>query len=206
MIVFVHIPKTGGTSIRMAAAEYFGEDAVLYDYGPAQKTSPIVRELKYELERPDDLARWIKDNQIAFLSGHFRYEQYAALLPDATFVTWVRDPVERIRSLYNHRTRHYDETSKLKDFVRKPRNCNKIAGLAGDPSNYAAIGVLERHAESIKMINAQLGIELAVRHDNQLGDAQPLGNKLRNEILRRNAEDQLFVEAADTRLDAALGN
>ena len=188
----------------MAAAEYFGEDAMLYDYGPAPKTSPIVRELKYELKQPQALVEWIHDNGIEFLSGHFRYDQYAALLPDATFITWVRDPVERVRSLHNHRSRHYDETQSLKEFARRPRACNRIAGLAGNPADYAAIGVLERHRESIQVLNEQLGLNLAVRHDNSLGDAQPLGNKLRVEIQRRNSDDQDFVDAANARLDVAL--
>jgi len=31
-ILFIHIPKTAGTSFRVAAEKYFGEDNTFYDY------------------------------------------------------------------------------------------------------------------------------------------------------------------------------
>jgi len=40
--------------------------------------------------------------QFDFIHGHFFYEKYAQLFPDAAFLTCLRHPVERILSQFNH--------------------------------------------------------------------------------------------------------
>ena len=130
MIVYLHVPKTGGTSVRMAAAEYFGDEAMLYDYGAAaHRTSPIVRELFYENKEPERLVEWIQENGVQFISGHFRMNRYPALFPEASLITWVRDPVARVVSQHQHRTRSLGEKRPLDEWAEKPKWQNLILSL-----------------------------------------------------------------------------
>ena len=208
MIIYVHVPKTGGTSLRMAAAEHFGEEAMLYDYGPeAPRTSPIVRELFYEAGEPQRLADWIRDHHVEFISGHFRLDRYPALLPEAELITWVRDPVERVRSQYQHRSRFLGEKSPIHRFVEKKRWTNIMTRQTGtDASRFKVIGVLERHEESIAALNTHLGLALTSRHDNRAEQYEPLGDDLRAKIHANNLDDYNFVKAANARLDRAVSD
>ena len=47
-IIYLHIPKTAGTSFRMSAEQYFGPDQVLNDYGEeSPNTSEDIRAVSY---------------------------------------------------------------------------------------------------------------------------------------------------------------
>ncbi len=200
----MHIPKTGGTSVRNAAAEFFGEASMLYDYGPkAPATSPIVRALRYESEEPARLGEWIRTNTINFISGHFKVDFYTSLLPEAKAITWLRDPAERVRSLHQHRSLNHDETETLDAFSARPPFRNGMTDQAGsDLDAYAAVGVLEHHVDSLAMLNATLGIDLDVRRDNTGTLSPDIDESLRQRINNRNRKDVALVAEATRRLVA----
>ena len=55
--IFVDLPKTGGTSLRLAAAKQLGWSRILYDYGRREElTSPLVVEWIYERKDPQGFA------------------------------------------------------------------------------------------------------------------------------------------------------
>lgn len=199
MIVFVHIPKTGGTSIRTAAEAYFGEEHVLNDYGPdAPRTSPVVRELLYERDDIEALVQHIQRSNIEFLSGHFKLDRYKPHLPTAHFVTWLRNPIDRVVSLHAHRTRIGLNDAPLPEFSERPRFRNGQVIQAGDTSEeYTAIGFLEDHARSVTLLNERLGIDLAVRHDNvSASKPSELDVELGEKIAFYNTLDVAFVDKA----------
>jgi hypothetical protein len=66
-IVFMHIPKTAGTSLRFALAAQAGKRAVLLDYGPAPETSPVLRDPAVAA----DLRAHVAAPQGLLLAGHF---------------------------------------------------------------------------------------------------------------------------------------
>lgn len=102
----MHVPKTGGNTFRAHLKEVFGSDICfvymsqwqfvdVYTPTPMMRLYRGLRALKSGLRdrsrlRPTDRC----------IHGHFRAESYLALFPDATAITWVRDPVERLLSQY----------------------------------------------------------------------------------------------------------
>lgn len=95
MFISIHIPKTAGTAL-----------AYLFDYGSGRRIFYDYKD-DYSNAKMDDLAWWQghKDflvRHFDFIHGHFFYEKYAELFPDADFITCLRHPVDRILSQFNH--------------------------------------------------------------------------------------------------------
>ena len=94
MFVFVHIPKTAGTALGYGF-DYSTNRRVFWDYSP-----------NYEF--PDKLQPEIRDH-MDFIStyfkaiyGHFFVTKYMETLPDANYLTCIRQPVSRVVSQYFH--------------------------------------------------------------------------------------------------------
>ena len=86
-IVFLHITKTAGTSIVHFFRKYMQPDSICSHGDFLQMASS--REQRQEL---------LKSYQ--FVSGHFGYDEVAALIPEAYSFTFLRDPVDRVLSFY----------------------------------------------------------------------------------------------------------
>lgn len=88
--VFLHIQKTAGTSIVNTARRYYGES--ITSHGDCWG------------HRPEEFSN------TGFVSGHIGYDFAKALIPSRYAFVFLRDPVERILSLYYFcRTRDPDE-------------------------------------------------------------------------------------------------
>lgn len=79
--VFLHIQKTAGTSLVHLAARHYG-------------TENIITHGDYVGRPPESLV------DIPFVSGHFGYAYARSLIQDRVSFTFLRDPGERILSLY----------------------------------------------------------------------------------------------------------
>jgi hypothetical protein len=95
MFISIHIPKTAGTAL-----------AYLFDHGSGRRIFYDYKD-DYSNARMDDLAWWqshraFLERQFDFIHGHFFYEKYAELFPDAFYITCLRHPVDRIISHYSH--------------------------------------------------------------------------------------------------------
>ena len=88
MIIFVHLPKCGGTSIREIMRNHFKEHEFRCFYDQQHNKASTVRL---------SLSRNLK-----FVCGHNDADAFDEIYPNSKKITWMRDPVQRTISLYNH--------------------------------------------------------------------------------------------------------
>lgn len=154
--------------MRRAATAYFGKKRMLYDYGPQGRSSPPVQTWMKEKDDPEGFARALEGSDYRFLSGHFRHDRYADVLPDAVFVTWLRQPCQRVWSAYRHYQRHGRFDGSFEDFYSRPAFQNEQArALTSGLEGFDFVGVLEHHNRAVEQFNRRYGLGLEVRQVNR---------------------------------------
>lgn len=224
-LVFVHIPKTAGTSLRKSLCRALRGRLHLFDYGPDQKlTSDAVRYYRY----PDSICQkdqsltlngligrlrrnghrqvsirdYVDDGKKIFLMGHFEASPYLELFPPSSFVTFLRNPVDRVVSEYKHFVRNFGFEGSLLDFCSAPYQRNKqtryLAGL--DIKTMGFVGRVENFELDLRRLEELLGSSLAVKRDNVAPSSQSveLDQTTLEHIKNLNAEDlRLYDEVCN---------
>jgi hypothetical protein len=145
-LVFVHIPKTAGTSLRAAIEQIYGRKSVYV-------CSNFKDLERFETMSPDQRARY------RVLSGHVPFGAHSLFPSPALTITFLRDPVERILSLYSYMrsepTHPLYERARAPDFtlralfeeLRLPQvNNGQVRFLAGLEASTAPFGACDRTA------------------------------------------------------------
>jgi hypothetical protein len=212
VINFVHIPKTAGTSFRLGAEEYFGEDAIAYDYGPeAQRTSDTC--MKHCYRGTEDRWAFIQECELSDLkmvSGHFRAMKYTPGFGVSNMATFVRDPIQRICSEFKHFVRHQNYKGSFQDFYQRPDMCNKYKKmLNGVPIEAIGfIGLTERYNESLEVFNKVFGTEIKARKDNvgkaEQEDVHEVSEDDLAAIRRLNQQDSVLYKSIVSMFDSRL--
>nr|WP_246395025.1 sulfotransferase family 2 domain-containing protein [Microbulbifer rhizosphaerae] len=207
-MLFIHIPKTAGTSFRFGVDAALGKERVCRDYGPSSvETSAIVRQW---VQPNADLWRFrsaFRAEGYLFLTGHFHASRYAGLFGVERMVTFLRDPVQRIVSEYQHHQRNYGYGEPLETFYRDKSNINRQGRLlAAVPwAGLGFVGITERYAESLQQFNRKFGMAVPFLDENQAREsiAKPytLTAEQRHELESLNADDIRLYRAACAQLD-----
>ena len=185
--IFVHIPKTAGTSFRKAAKQSL---KCAWDYGlGSPETSSFIRETMYADDR-QAVAQKLADEGIDLISGHFSADKYRDLIPDSKLIAFVRDPVSRLISEYNHHVRHGGYKAPIETFCSNVGHQNTqskcFSGL--DISDFYFVGVTEMYSESLQSFNRLSGLSLEELKTNRAVEKKrcegELSREERHEIMK----------------------
>lgn len=106
-VVLIHIPKTAGTSLRLILEHVYGSGRMLVWTGPMSEGRAALRSAP-----PERLAGF------DVISGHLPFGVQDCLGRPAAVITFLRDPVERLLSLYSF-IRSDPAHPRHAEFVRK---------------------------------------------------------------------------------------
>lgn len=210
LILFIHIPKTAGTSLRFGLERHFDKSNVIADYGPdSATTSRSVTENLYECTEPDRIERLInllRSQGKAVLVGHFRLSKYSDFFPPEKVISIIRDPLVRAASEYLHVQRHDSFAGSFSDFFSDAQMINRLTRLLDNLDDRMTIGTTERNVETIKLINQKLGLRLRPARKNVApkGGAEMFVKRLDQEVIdyfhHLNKEDFELYRAIDEKL------
>lgn len=205
--MFIHIPKTAGTSFRGSLEK---EHNVICDYGEGKPhTSEQVNELIYK--KNDAFAlKEAMSKEDAWLCGHMHISKYLSIVSPQNIITFVREPTARVISHFNHELRWGNSTLSLESFLSS-RNSNNSQHrfLQGLPlSLIGTVGITEQYAQSLELICSETGISVSEERFNENNqkvsgiediDALQLAN-----IKQQNTLDQDIYNKATTILSERL--
>ncbi len=228
-IIFLHIPKTAGTTLRNIVYAQHGET----------KVAPIYQDKWYiEIKEFSQLSDERK-NQANVIMGHFFYGFHNKLSGNRPYryATMLRNPIARCLSLYNHLNNKQAHNSlSLQELLKTPTGSQFINGqsslisgshgfnfqkkstellkqaLKNIESHFAFVGLTERFNESMLLAHHQLGWKLQPYETRNTAKQWPVNyaEELKNDkeamdlLAELNQTDMLLYEYVETRFTDLL--
>ena len=217
-VVFVHIPKTAGTSMRNMLSAALPSATKIFEYGadtatlmPAQQTNvgamdgganaatgsgDIIDAFASDIRTPEKIAALRGEaprGQRFLVSSHWPIRHWTCAFHPASVVTFLRDPVDRVASSYRMQVRQKSFTGSFAEFYESEDQinvqCRKLKGV--DLQHLGFVGLVEFMPDMLKALSKHLGTELRMRHDNGAGRSpRPrIDAAIRSRILALNEDD-----------------
>lgn len=156
VLLFMHIPKTGGTTLRQILERIY----------PQRETVRIYKERTADPE--GYLRRILEEDErcVSLVEGHFAFGLHEVLPRPSAYLTMVRDPVERVLSQY-HSLRRYENhplhdqarSMSFREYVSEPITWEvdngQVRFLSGDtpaPHEGEFDDLEERHLRDAKRV------------------------------------------------------
>lgn len=175
-IIFVHQPKTGGANFAQILKNSYGKKNV---YRDKDKAKARLNEYLIAQGSPVEEAKDIFAERMRYkvIFGHFSPLKYKSRFPDAFYMTFFRDPIQRIISHYHYwkrteiadmrsvnplRIRFIEENLSLKEFavmIKEDRIKEKHHELF-QVQHFDFVGIMEEYEKSLKLLKHQYFPEL----------------------------------------------
>ena len=217
LIVSVHIPKTGGETFR-DILEALTEGHLQRDYGDRPLAPMTLRQrIRLATSRPH-----LKPDTRA-VHGHFIATKYWRRYPQASYMAWLREPVERLASHYHYWKRKPDrnnptcrklieEDLSLPAFAALPEMRDVQTRFIGEVpvTDLAFVGLTERYDDSIELFRCAFYPDMAAQADRQnanperSGDNYDLPPTTRASIAEMNRADTELYGQATARFESLL--
>jgi hypothetical protein len=157
---FVHIPKTAGTSFRVALGKN-GSVRMLFDYGKKNpESSPELMALRAQEVTPE--LEIFHAGKLNFICGHVNYRKYRHCVQPDGVISIARNPVERVVSEYQHLRRHNGLSADFTAFFETPVQQNKqwrmLRGLRARSGGL--VGLTSHYGVFLEVASRRLGIPL----------------------------------------------
>ena len=229
-VVFVHIPKAAGTSMRHMLSASLPMATQVFEYGADTATLIAAQRATVDASESGAIATMMSGNIIDAFASDFRTpEKIAALRAEAprgqrflvssqkpirhwtgafhpaSVVTFLRDPVERVASSYRMHVRQKRFTGSFAEFYESRDQinvqCRQLSGM--DLRHLGFVGLFEFMPDMVRALSRHLGVELRTRHDNAAGRTpRPrIDAATRSRILALNEDDQCLYRHVEANLD-----
>lgn len=162
-LLFLHVPKTAGTSFRLGAAKALGVEHCQFDYGRASPdTTDLVGAHVYR--EPDYLKfrEELERTGCRLLGGHFEHRKYGPLFRSDRVLSFCRDPRQQLMSHYSHVVRFNGFHGTLADFLAGQDGSGRQSRTFGHApvQVFGFIGVTDRYEESLRVLREAYGLEI----------------------------------------------
>jgi hypothetical protein len=235
ILIFLHIPKAAGMSVRQVIVRQYGPDRVCI---PQPQEGPMLRQQweylragsKAPTARPGFDPNGVPRRELANLSpdvlsrthvvmGHLWFGLHDALPRPAAYMTVLRDPVERVLSLYFYRKRRQGLTGSLEDYLDARRDfeidngqtrylCGRLEGedVRFTPctpamldmakrhlrDRFSVVGVSEHFDQSLLLMARTYGWHLPLYERHNVNRLRPRGLRVPQRVRDRIAEQNRF--------------
>ncbi len=105
ILIFIHIPKNGGNTFKRILEQNFDERTIF----SVEVINHVTDNLDEFMALPEE-----KKEEIRLLRGHIRFGLHEHFNQETEYVTFLRNPLERVLSFYNFVPSCYSCNSKLK--------------------------------------------------------------------------------------------
>ena len=112
--IFVHVPKTAGTSIRSLLCKKLGPSNI----SPPFDAKPLSVEQAYQLD------------SYSMIFGHISYSDIKKFFPDRKLITFLREPVARCLSIYGFFRQQTEHPLIPLDQIKSENNPYEATSLA----------------------------------------------------------------------------
>lgn len=222
-LIFLHILKCGGTSMREMLAGVYPADAIY----PVPIGEAVDREYPYPVQMHVNplLHQTELDEQAvgahSLVMSHYDWGM-AERLPSWDVLVMFRDPVAQLYSLWQQigRTQQYEHLTPYHDdfeqwllqsaapylnmqtrFMSKHGHSNVAVALAHLAQTRVIVGLVEAYAETVEYLNWRYDWQMELRHANQSHTCDTLPLRVKHIAEHMQHQDMLLYRAAVRKFD-----